>query len=155
MPFIVKWPQKIPENHIDDKSVISALDYLPTICSIVGIEYRSDSLDGGDKSNVWFGVSEKREGPLFWKKQTYKATISILDYPWKMHKWRNGEVNLYNIETDPFEEYEISADHNDIVLDLSGKIDNWNKKLPAKEKDQSDKHLFSGQGIPGAKQTFR
>ena len=53
-----------------------------------------------------------------------------MDGPWKLHKGAKGNVELYNLEDVPFEEYEISADHEDIVQDLLDKVDHWNAGLP-------------------------
>jgi len=132
VPFIVKWPEKIPNNCIDNNSVISGLDFLPTICSIVEIEYEKDSFDGEDKSNVWYGVPEKRKTPLYWKRHKGTA-ISILDNQWKMYKEVGGRVALYNVEEDPFEEKEILVENDSITQSLLRKIDNWNKVLPEAE----------------------
>ena len=37
VPFIVRWPGKVQADRTDSTSVISGLDWLPTLCSIAGI----------------------------------------------------------------------------------------------------------------------
>jgi len=130
VPFIIKWPQKIPANYVDEESVISGLDYLPSICSILGIKIDQIKFDGSDKSHVWFGTPEKRKEALYWKKPGNNPTISILDHPWKLHKVSADSVELYNLESDPFEEHEVSSENQSIVKDLLIRIDQWNDSLP-------------------------
>jgi len=131
VPFIIKWPQKIPANYVDEQSVISGLDYLPSICSILGIDIDQNNFDGRDKSHVWYGTPEKREEALYWKRPVKNATISILDHPWKLHKVSADSVELYNLESDPFEEDEVSSENQSIVKDLLIRIDQWNDSLPS------------------------
>ncbi len=129
VPFIVKWPEKIPMNQTDNESVISGLDYLPTICSIVGLDMSGYSFDGMDKSKVWLGEPEIRQGPLYWKRSARKAAISVLDGPWKMHLSKNGDIELYNLDTDPFEENDISEENENIANSIIQKADIWNSSF--------------------------
>jgi len=129
VPFIVKWPKKIKKNQIDNKSVVSSLDLLPTICSISGIKYEKNSFHGEDKSQVWYGNPEARMKPLYWKREKNNS-ISILENQWKLYKGKKGRVTLYNIELDPYEENEISSQETQVVERLLEQIDEWTGTLP-------------------------
>ena len=51
-PFIVRWPGRVPAGRVNDKSVVTGVDFLPTMCSLAGIElpagYETDGQDVGD-----------------------------------------------------------------------------------------------------------
>ncbi|MEM8736135.1 MAG: sulfatase-like hydrolase/transferase, partial [Planctomycetota bacterium] len=38
VPFIIRWPGHVSPGRVDNRSVLSGLDWLPTLCSIVGID---------------------------------------------------------------------------------------------------------------------
>ncbi len=37
VPFIVRWPGKIPGNTVDDRTILGGVDYFPTLASLVGL----------------------------------------------------------------------------------------------------------------------
>ena len=39
VPFIARWPGKIAAGKVDDQSLISAIDLLPTFCEIAGAKF--------------------------------------------------------------------------------------------------------------------
>src|SRR6185436_18766508 len=49
VPFIVRWPGHTPVGRTDNQSVISFIDWLPTLCKITGIKSPTD-IDGEDAS---------------------------------------------------------------------------------------------------------
>ena len=57
VPFIIRWPGKVPAGKHDQESVVSFMDWLPTLCSIVGIKDLPKNLDGEDISDIWLGES--------------------------------------------------------------------------------------------------
>ena len=59
-PFIIRWPGHIDPNVVDTENVISGMDWLPTLCSIVGIDDIPNDLDGEDVSDIWFGATRPR-----------------------------------------------------------------------------------------------
>ena len=42
VPFIARWPGKVPVGKVDDVSLMSAVDLLPTFCEIAGVELPRD-----------------------------------------------------------------------------------------------------------------
>ena len=48
VPFIARWPGKIPSGKVDKKSIFSAVDLLPTFCELAGTKlpasYKSDGM---------------------------------------------------------------------------------------------------------------
>ena len=59
MPSFVNWPGTIPEG-TSSQHVVSSLDVLPTLCSILKINCpKVDSLAGVDVSHAWLGADPK------------------------------------------------------------------------------------------------
>jgi N-acetylgalactosamine-6-sulfatase len=69
VPFLVRWPGVVKASAIDDVSLISAVDLLPTFCEIAGVELPADyAPDGLSMVDVFKGEKAPvREKPLFWK----------------------------------------------------------------------------------------
>jgi arylsulfatase A-like enzyme len=97
VPFIISHPKLKPKRI---STIVSTLDIFPTIVSF--IENKKDVVTG-DKS-VFNGVDRKRI-------ITYHVrSESIIAWPWKLIRWRNGKDELYNLERDPTEKDDLSEE---------------------------------------------
>ncbi len=68
VPWIVRWPGHVPANRVDEKSVISGADFLPTLCALTGVKIDIRDFDGEDASAAWLGTADHvRTKPLFGK----------------------------------------------------------------------------------------
>jgi N-acetylgalactosamine-6-sulfatase len=141
VPFIVRWPGRVPDNMVNEKSVISGVDWLPTICSIVGVKINVTDLDGEDRSGVWLGKDSARTKPLFWKLNNVKSEMVIRDGKWKLFAptRKKGEIELFDILADPAEARNIASQNPDIVKSLKEKIAKWNATLPNEYTKSDDK----------------
>lgn len=130
-PFIVRWPTRVPANLVNDTSVVSAADWLPTVCALAGIELdsKAERLDGEEISDIWLGSRRLRRNPIFWKISAVggKPTMRLGD--WKIRRW-NGRHELYNISEDPFERRDLGASRQDIVDQLAPRVTQWEASLP-------------------------
>ena len=52
VPWIVRWPGHVPAGRTDEQSVLSGVDWLPTLCSIAGVKISAADFDGEDTSAV-------------------------------------------------------------------------------------------------------
>ena len=67
-PFIASWPGKIKAGTTNDSSVISSIDFLPTILHIAGVSStQTEKTDGEDISAALFSKSFNRKKPLYWE----------------------------------------------------------------------------------------
>ena len=142
VPFIVRWPARVPTNRVDEKSVISGADWLPTLCSIVGVKINAADFDGEDTSAAWLGKGEHvRVKPLFWKTSAVGSEAGILDGQWKLiHPTRErSEVELYDLLADPGETKNLATEHADIARKLSTKVEAWVSTLPKEYIKTEDK----------------
>tara|TARA_B110000008_G_scaffold231878_1_gene235214 strand:- start:3538 stop:4134 length:597 start_codon:yes stop_codon:yes gene_type:complete len=64
VPFSVLWPGKVKAGSVDTDSVFSGADWLPTVCSLAGVEFSAD-IDGEDVSDMWMGAKRTHQKPHF------------------------------------------------------------------------------------------
>ncbi len=124
----------VPANRVDEKSVISGADYLPTLCAISGVKIQATDFDGEDCSSAWLGKGEHvRTKPLYWKTSSTNSNAGIRDGQWKLIypvRKNGGDLELYNIENDPGESQNLVSRYPDVVARLSAKVGAWVRTLP-------------------------
>jgi len=137
MPFIVRWPGGTPANRINEDTVVGAVDLLPTLCTLAGVDLPDLSLiDGENMSRAMQGDNVVRERPLFWDlgEDTLGPEINrspkliIRDGRWKlMMKGDGSGIELYDIVSNPLEVDNLADTHPDIVQRLSKRLLDWKK----------------------------
>jgi len=143
VPFIARWPGKIPAGHVDDVSLISAVDLLPTFCDIAGAKLPSDYRPDGisQLATLQGKASPRREKPLFWKMQAAWPPRPETPYHWGAYaivaqNWKligNSDlsyVELYDLVADPLEQTDLQERHTEVVAELTDKIKHWQQSLP-------------------------
>lgn len=133
VPFIVRWPGQIKAGHIDEESILSFIDWMPTLAKIVGIELLPNDLDGEDVSDIWMGQSRERSGPLFWKDSNPKSPPVMRDGNWKLHlpRKRSDLPELYDLSKDLSESSNLADKFPEVLSEMTAKLEAWNKELPA------------------------
>jgi N-acetylgalactosamine-6-sulfatase len=141
VPFIIRWPGRVPANRVNTSSVIGGIDWLPTLCRIAGAGFDAAAFDGEDVSEVWLGQDRKRTRPLFWKTNNVRSDIAIRDGDWKLfYTVRNrGETELYDLSVDRAETTNVATRHPDVVKRLTAKVEKWKATLPAEYVKTDDK----------------
>jgi len=145
VPFIARWPGKIPSGRVDKKSILSAVDLLPTFCDVAGVVLPNDyQPDGISQINALMGNGmTMREKPLFWKfnspwpPQTSRPhhwiSYAVVENQWKMVTNRDqSHVELYDMLSDPFEKKDLSKSRRPTVNHLTTTLNQWVSTLPAK-----------------------
>ncbi len=143
VPFIARWPGKIAAGEID-KSLISAVDLLPTFCEIAGVELpASYQPDGVSQVAALKGESALvRTKPLFWKfpsawpaKKTasdHWVSYAVVDQNWKLvANVDKTYVELYDIVGDPMEHHDLKESKPRIAAEMLVKLAAWQHTLPA------------------------
>jgi arylsulfatase A-like enzyme len=125
---------------VDNTTVVSGVDFLPTICSLASIALPDDmKLDGEDMSAALRGQPKQRTKPLMWEWRFkifghvlhHSPMLSIRDGQWKLlMNPDRSRIELYDIPEDPSELTNLAAQHPDVVKDLSAKVLNWQATLP-------------------------
>lgn len=143
VPFIARWPGKIKAGRVDETTMISAVDLLPTFCEVAGVELADDyAPDGVSQLAALTGdASTGREKPLFWKmkaswpgskqKPYHWVSYAVADKQWKLLTSKDADhFELYDLVADPYEKSDVKADHPQVVADLLKQLSEWKASLP-------------------------
>lgn len=139
IPFIVRWPGHVPAGRVNEKSVLSGADWLPTLCALTGTKINAADFDGEDSSNAWLGGEFMRTKPLLWKTSAPQTPGTIREGKWKLHypNSKRTELELYDVLADPGEQHNLVSQQPEVVKKLSAKLLSWQAKLP-KEYDKAE-----------------
>lgn len=160
-PFVVRWPGHVPAGVTNDDSVIWAMDWLPTLASIAGIDIDATRFDGENVQDILTGESNRsRAAPLLWKVPHFninsKMVIMYDDYKlhmWKATKNRKERMELYDIKDDPEEEFDLHRLYPEVANSLGVTLFSWEDQLPPKYANGKDDPLpFNSEAKPYAAQ---
>ncbi len=126
----MRWPKVIPANQVDRTSVVSGLDFLPTLCAFAGVQINNAEFEGEDMSAAFQGMPQERNSPLFWKISSSNSKISMREGKWKIHQKGSSTYTLYDLELDAEELVDVSSQHPEIVQDMTTKMVQWKANLP-------------------------
>ncbi len=145
VPFIVRWPGKTTAGKTDDRSLISAVDLLPTFCELAGVKMpASYQGDGVSQVSVLKGdVAATRMKPLFWRMEGawpprkdapyHWVRFAVVDQQWKLLSNHDAShVELYDLAADALETIDLAKENAGVVKDLLAKIELWKTTLPNK-----------------------
>ena len=143
VPFIVRWPEVVPQNIIDSTSVITAVDLLPTFLEAAGIEISENyMLDGESALSAFKGEKFIRSKPIFWEwrggtKNEYTwPTLGVRDGDWKLVVDVSREkMALYNLVNDWGEHENLAESNPEKLKELSLMIEEWKQSLPTKARE--------------------
>lgn len=145
MPFLVRWPGKVPAGRVDTGSVLSALDIFPTLASVAGAE-SGGKLDGQDMSAALRGdASPERKAPLFWEygrnEQWFRyprapgarsPNLAVRSGGWKLLvNADGGGAELYDVVKDFGEHDNLVAAQPQLAQRLTAQALEWRNSLPA------------------------
>ena len=138
-PLIVRWPGRTRAGAVDNESVISAVDLLPTACGMAGVR-RPEGLVGEDVTDVLAGKRRARRGALLWENRfpvyghvlDMSPMLAVREREWKLLLNPDGSrVELYQVAKDPSEMTNLAERYPKVVERLRRKALEWQKGLPA------------------------
>ncbi|MBA4065626.1 MAG: N-acetylgalactosamine 6-sulfate sulfatase (GALNS) [Isosphaera sp.] len=140
VPFLVRWPKGTPAGRVDDGSVVSGADFLPSVCKLAGVDLPAGyTPDGEDRSAVLAGKPGPRTKPLFWEWRfrimghvsNVSPTVSVRDGKWKLLlNPDRSRVELYDIPADSGELRNVADRHPEVVEKLAKQALAWQATLP-------------------------
>jgi N-acetylgalactosamine-6-sulfatase len=138
MPCIAYWPGHVPAGRVDKTSVIAAVDWLPTVCNLTGVDVPDIRPDGQDISDILRGKARARNQPLYWEwrygvinKAFRPPPLAIRDDDWKLYANEDGSgVELYKLSGDPEERTNMAEQNPEVVARLLPKLQAWKENLP-------------------------
>jgi arylsulfatase A-like enzyme len=139
VPFFVRWPGRVPAGRIDDTSVLSVLDLLPTVCAAAGVTLPAgNTFDGENVLEAWGGrpIAARRQ-PIFWEWRGGGgppdgwARLAIREGRWKLVLNADGtRAELYDVVADRAERTNLAAGHAELVARLKRAVLAWQATLP-------------------------
>ena len=143
VPFIARWPGEIPAGKVDKRSLISAVDLLPTFCQLAGAELPENyTADGTSIVEVLKGkLMPTREKALFWKMNSpwparngqpdHWVAWAVVKDQWKLVANKDfTHSELYDIAMDVAESRDLKSDNPKVVAALLAEIKTWQAPLP-------------------------
>ena len=133
-PAFVVWCNGINGGRSISTPAVTS-DYLPTITSLLDIEYPDDRpLDGVDLMPFLEDAELKREQPIGFK---YKDQISWVNERYKLISTNKGKIyKLYDLINDKREQYNILAIETEIAIQMKSEMEAW---LASMERSMDDK----------------
>lgn len=138
-PLVVRWPGKVEAGRFDETSVLTAVDFLPTVAALAGAKLPGIAPDGEDMSDILLGKSRPRTKPIHWEWRGGVAgypeycppRLAVRDGQWKLFcDFDGGNVQLYDIPADPEERSNLADKHPDVVERMKAMAVAWHKSLP-------------------------
>lgn len=126
VPFIVRWPGTVQPGTVTAE-IGATLDIYATLLAAGGAEAPVDS-DGHDLTPLWAGStaqSPRRE--FIYHRGSGVQGIRV--GPWKLRTIEGEE--LFHLDRDPSERYNVAAEHPEIAAQLRQRIDEFESKVAA------------------------
>ncbi|MCX6907503.1 MAG: sulfatase-like hydrolase/transferase, partial [Verrucomicrobia bacterium] len=152
-PLVVRWPGVVPAGAVNSSTIVSAVDFLPTLCSLANVPAPNGvTFDGEDLCAIFRGSRQPRTKPLFWeygRKPAPKGrkglrafpypdepgskspNVAIRDGRWKLLVNADGSrAELYDLDADPKETKNLAEARPDIARRLTERVLAWRRSLP-------------------------
>jgi N-acetylgalactosamine-6-sulfatase len=137
--LVVRWPARVKASRRDEQSVITGVDWLPTVCKLAGVDIGDIKGDGEDVSDILTRKTRPRKKAIFWEwrggisgDQTYRPPkLAVREGKWKFFVNPDGSAaELYDIPADSEERTNLAKKHPDTARRLKEKLLAWKKTLP-------------------------
>ena len=135
VPFIVRWPKKIPAGRVCTE-LAASIDILPTLTSIVGAKLPQAEIDGTNIWGLWSGKKNVKS-PRSYYFMVYNGE-AVRWGDWKFHKNKYFSVPkmrkeetpaLYNLKDDIGETKNLIDQHPEIATRLASALDSHLKRI--------------------------
>jgi len=140
VPFLVRWPGRVPAGRVDDTSVLGGVDFLPTVSRLAGATVpASHRMDGEDVSDILLGRARPRTQPLMWEWRfniaghvsSRSPQLAIRDGDWKLLlNPDRSRVELYDLPRDPMQVDNVAGQQPAVVERLAAQVLAWQRELP-------------------------
>ncbi|WP_207755752.1 sulfatase family protein [Nonomuraea cypriaca] len=143
VPFVVSWPGTVPAG-VTYEEPACMVDVLPTLAALAGAGLRADRvIDGRDLSAALLRAERVDRGDIFYYSRT--DCNAVRRGQWKLHVKRfpgpyytgrgfsaTEELpQLFDLDRDPEEAYDLSGRHPELVAALTARIRKFDEDLKA------------------------
>jgi len=137
-PLIVRWPKVVPAGAITNQ-IATSTDFYPTLLECAGRPLLPEQhCDGVSLLPVLKGEADLDRGAIFWHYPHYSNQggspgCSMREGDWKLIEFfEDNRVELYNLEDDISEEYDVGNEYPEKRDDMLLKLSEWRKSICAK-----------------------
>ena len=145
-PLIVWGPGLVARRAVgtrNTKSVIAAIDLVPSLEALAGVKHPVAPCDGQDLLPVLLGRSTaSRSGPLFFSRPPHRKNydqfknlpdLAVRQGDWKLLCDRDGSrPELFDVRRDPGEKNNLAATETGLVEKLTNEVIAWDRSMPAR-----------------------
>lgn len=142
LPFIVRWPGKVPAGVVNTNSVITGVDLLPTLCSLAQVGLPANYVaDGEDMSGALLGTQSIRTKPIYWwfindvgpapGNYHHAPPLAIRIGKWKaLTDYTRSVLELYDMDADPFETNNVASSQSATANSMANQVIAWWQTMP-------------------------
>lgn len=143
VPCIIRWPGQVPAGQVNSE-LATTMDLHATILALTNTPSPDKALDGKD---IWPLLTESASSPHeYYHYFRRKRLDAVRDNEWKLRiapaadNWVSPEMQtgdepvqmeLFNLKNDPFEQFDVAADHPEVVARLKTELSRMAKELDA------------------------
>ncbi|MEM6799603.1 MAG: sulfatase-like hydrolase/transferase [Planctomycetota bacterium] len=124
LPCIVRWPGKVPANHVSD-AIFASVDFMPTFANLAGYDIPNDRrIDGIDQTDLLLGKREAGRDSFYfdragvrqgeWKYLMPRAFF----HGYAVEEDREQVDELYNLQADLGEQTNLADKYPEKVAEL-------------------------------------
>src|SRR5690606_14668772 len=136
-PYFIKVPWLDNGGSQNDFPVIGT-DFYPTLLDLAVVDLLPEQhIDGISLKPILEGREMDVDRPLFWHYPHYgnqggNPSSIIREKNWKLiHYWEDGNEELYDLASDPGEQFDVSTSNPGITKELSNKLLGWLEEVGA------------------------
>lgn len=136
-PLIVNWKGAVPGEKVNEKSVLTGVDFMPTLCAIAGAKMPDQyAPDGEDLSAALLARAEpQRKREIYWHyirkppaglDRDQSPLLAVRDGDWKLLMEPDGSrIELYDLKADSAETKDRAPENPDVADRLKRKLLKW------------------------------
>jgi N-sulfoglucosamine sulfohydrolase-like protein len=118
-PFFIRWPGKIRPG-IRVTEIAGAIDLLPTLTTLAGIDLKSEKpLDGKDVSPLFMGSVRNWPDRMIFSHQNGRVSVRTRQYR------LDDRGALFDMNADPGQTRDIAPEKPDVSVKLTGAVAQW------------------------------
>ena len=142
-PMLVRWKGRVRAGQVDKETVVSSLDFFPTLCRMAGVEPPRVAFDGEDLSTAFLGRPVQRKKDLYWeygrdnsfpypgKAWDKSPNLAMRSGHWKLLVNDDGsQLELYDLGKSAVEQTNVAQEHAAVAEQLKQKLLAWRRSLP-------------------------
>lgn len=138
VPFIAKWPGKIPAGETDE-GFVTALEILPTLLEVAKIDIPADlKLDGKSILSFLTGDAPSPRNEMYWEFQSKRAArVGNWKWVFELNAYElptPGYVGeLYDLSQDVEEQHNLAAERPELEREMKEKWEAWMREMAQSE----------------------